>query len=171
LTVTVPFSAISTVRSLDTEALLPRTKDTARATAFSLDRRPAVLTVMLQGLTVTVLPRARGDEAGKVDVVTVKMHEPNPRLPLAEPSEELTLKLEALFSVTVVAEVVPKLDTPDEKTKGSAVTPATELAVTAAVTLLDATNVCGSSPPPPHAANMAAAAKRVRPSFFIRTPY
>jgi hypothetical protein len=103
-------------------------------------------------------------------VVTVKMHEPNPRPPLALPSEELTLKLEALFNVTVVAEVVPKSDTPDEKTKGSAATPATVLAVTAAVTLVDATCDWGSSPPPPQAANMAAAAKRVRPSFFIRTP-
>jgi hypothetical protein len=105
-----------------------------------------------------------------VEVVTVKMQEPYVRPPLAEPSDELTLKLEALFNVTVVAEVVPKSDTPDEKTKGSPVTPAAVLDVTAAVTLLDATNGWESSPPPPQAANMAAATKRVRPSFFIRTP-
>ena len=127
---------------------------------------PAVFTVMLQGLTVTVRPTARGWPAGTVDCVTAKMHEPKVVVPVAVLPSELMENagvVEVLVNATVVVDVVPSDGTPAGKAKG--------VFVTAVVTAGDA-GTCAfvvaistgsgapppSLPPPPHPARVRATA-------------
>ncbi len=66
---------------------------------------------MLQGLTVMVLPTAKGDDASKVDEVIVKMHEPKVVVPVAvlPPDEMVNAGVaEVSLNATVVVDVVPK---------------------------------------------------------------
>src|SRR5688572_7079237 len=99
------------------------------------------------------------------------MQEPKPRLPLAVPSFDAMLNDDALFSVTVMGEAVPNLETPLEKVNDSPVTAATELAEIGAVTFAVAASGGSSAPPPPppHATSMADAATNEntpKPSFL-----
>ena len=81
--VSAPPSVMSTVTATPVDAAAPSTSATLLVAAGLLRASPAVFTVMLQGLMVTVLPRASGELTGNVDAVTVKMHEPNVVVPVA----------------------------------------------------------------------------------------
>jgi len=76
LTTTVPFGVIVTTAVAELEVWAPNVSETERV-LLALAAAPAVPTVKLHGVTSTRPPVARGELAGKVELVTVKMQEPN----------------------------------------------------------------------------------------------
>lgn len=127
---------------------------------------PEVAAVNEQGFTVTLLPAASGELAGKVDVVIVKMHEPKVVGPDAAKPSALIANAgvaELLVKASVVGVVVPKAGTPVVNEKGWFTTEAAVVAVTAAVVLLvEVVVVTGVELPPPPQAARAAETSTVR---------
>lgn len=129
---------------------------------------PVVLTLKLQGLTVTVCPNASGFPAGKLELVTLKIQDPNSVVPAAvllpEAMENAGV-VAVLVNCTVVVPEVPNEVTPLGKVKGVLATaPATaELAFTVASP--EATKTEGAGSLPPQAIETAAATAISAKSF------
>ena len=161
-TVTTPVELTDTVTDTGLELVVPSTRNTLAVAEVPSAFTPAVATLSVHGLTVTLLPSARGVPEGKVDVATVKMHEPYVMAPDAVLTPEVRLK-EGVApdpeSVSDVADVVPKDGTPLAKVKSLPSTPCTTAApvvgLIAAAVLVVATSGTGVSAlsPPPHAAS------------------
>ena len=121
LITTEPLALITTGKFLPEEFRVPSTNLTSRSFADPFALPPDVATFRLQGLTRTDWPIARGEPAGKVEAVTVKMQEPNVVGPVAVAPPALIANAGvavALVKATVVGVVVPKSGTPDAKVKG-----------------------------------------------------
>ena len=107
--------------------------------------------MMLQGSTVVVAPRARGEGGTNEDAVTRKWHEPKVSVPVAVLPPDVTENVGVvvvLVNATVVAAVVPKAGTPFAKLNGVFATP--EVVVgDAGATVLVAAACTGALPPPP----------------------
>ena len=120
LTVTTPVALIDTDMEIGLELIVPSSKVRVVGTAMPLPLIPTVATIRLHGLMVSVLPCAKGEVAAKLDLATVKMHEPKFMVPDAEPSAELMSNEGAAplpDSFRDVADVVPKPGTPELNSK------------------------------------------------------
>src|SRR6478609_4627349 len=118
--------------------------------------------LMLQGLTVKVLPSARGECAGNVDEAILKMHEPKVVAPIAVLPPDVTVKAgigDVSLNVTVVADVLPNEVTPEGNENAVLTTAPVTAGDTATVVSAIATAGASLPPlPPPHALKTAAAA-------------
>ena len=118
--VTTPVALIDTDTVMGLELIVPSSKVTVVGVAMPSPLMPAVATDRVQGLTVNVLPCARGWLGAKLDCDTVKMHDPKVMEPDAVPSAELMANEGVVplpESFRDVAEVVPKAGTPVLKSK------------------------------------------------------
>lgn len=109
-------------------------------------------TLILQGSTVRILPKASGDIGGKVDAVILKMHEPKVVVPDAAFPCELIANAgdaDAAVNTRVVGAVVPKAGTPAAKVNGACTTAAATDGDAFRVASAAATSTGAGSPPPP----------------------
>lgn len=161
------------------EGVVPKTRTTSREAGMPLALAPLVLAFMLHGFTLTTLPRANGDSAGKVEAVTVKIHDPKvvtpdavlPLLVIVKAGVALLLvKATVVGPARVTGVALAVLSVPEKPllkvaTIGAAFVvagtkAATLVAVTAAVISAFATGTVAGESLPPQAANAAA---NVRP--------
>jgi len=160
-TVTTPVELIDTVTATGLELIVPNCSVTVEVDEPPLACTPAVPIDSEHGLTVTFLPEARGEVAGKVDAATSKIHEPYFITPVAVPSVELILNEGVAAEpkrLSDVVEVVPKDGKPLAKPKLLSSTPCTTAAPVVGLMAADVLVVATSAPgagvlsPPPHAA-------------------
>jgi len=143
------------------EDAAPSRSATLREVATPFADAPAVFTLMLHGLTVTVCPTASAEPAGNVEEVTRKWHEPNVVVPVAvlpPDAIENAGVVAVLVNATVVVAVVPKDGTPAGNAKGVFATAAVVVGAAAKLVSELATRA-GVSLPPPHAVRKALATK------------
>ena len=178
LRVNCPPGLTATVTDAPAEAAAPSRSATLRLVATPFAVAPAVLTLRLHGLTVTVCPTASGEPAGNVEAVTRKWHEPNVVVPLAVlPPEAIENAgvVEVLVNATVVVAVVPKEGMPAGNAKDVFATAAVTVGEAGRAASVVATWTGGGGallPPPPHATSVMAARKvsRTLSVFFtLRT--
>jgi hypothetical protein len=135
---TVPLALTVMLMVCGDELRAPNTMVMVEGVEVPLAGLPAVSAARLQGLMVTDLPKAIGLAAGKVELVIVKMQEPNVSPPDAVAPPEATLNVGAVVPpgatiCTVVAAVVPNSLTPLGKLNDRLLTAATFDAVTGAL--------------------------------------
>ena len=152
------------------DAAAPSTSATERLVAWPLATAPVVLALTVQGLTVTVWPRASGWPAAKVERVTTKMQEPKAAVPPALLPPELTSNPGAAavpLNARVVVPVVPRAGTPDGNAKDVPANAPATVALAGMVASALATRMGSLLPPPPQAASRAAAATALKTSLML----
>jgi len=165
--VSCPPGLTATLTDAPAEAAAPSRSATLRVLATPFAAWPLMLTLMLQGWTVTVCPTANGDPAGNVDEVTAKMQEPKVVVPVAVLAPEAIENagvVAVLVNATVVVAVVPKEATPEGNANGVFATAA--VVVGDAARLASAAATWAGSSLPPQAARKALA-NRASTSFKV----